>query len=329
MSKNMNNPLFSIIMPVYNTPADLLEPSVKNVINQTYKNFELIIIDDGSELSYAKKCDELAEEDDRITLFHTSNRGVSYARNTGLLSSKGDFLLFIDSDDELVPTALETLCKYIENYSFDFLVYGWIDYVKEGCYDHHPSDEPGYLDVSTYQEGIAEDNFIYGGGYPWNKLWNVDSLKRAHNGSLPLFDTTIDRYEDKLWALYASTGLKSILLIPDLFYKYNYNESSMSQKQSEIDIRTNKAYVAYGRILDYLEHVNYDAYVKAYHFCYEFTQRDLADLLKNPKKNRIQIKKSKRALHKLCKRIPPRQFYVPINSEDFRTWAFYHYTPLL
>lgn len=327
MSTNINNPVFNIVMPVYNTPSHLLNASVQSVIKQTYKNFRLIIVDDGSDASCALECDALSDTDRRITLFHTLNRGVSKARNTGLLACDGDFLLFMDSDDELVPNALETMCNYVKNYTFDFCVYGWIDYVKEGSYDHHPSETPEYVDVHTFQSGISEDNFIYGGGYPWNKLWNINALKKAHNNSLPLFDTTIDRYEDKLWTLVASTNLTSILLIPELLYKYNYNESSLSQEQSEIDLRTNKAYVAYGKILDYLEVVNYDAYVKGYHFCYEFTQRDLADLLKNPKKNRIQIKKSRRALRKLCKRIPPRQFYVPINSKDFRTWLIYHYLP--
>ncbi len=327
MKSKIINPLISIIMPVYNTPATLLENSVNSVINQTYKNFELIIVDDGSNIECANKCDELAENNDSIILFHTSNRGVSCARNTGLQSLHGDYLIFIDSDDELVPNALEKMCTYINNYSFDFCVYGWYDYVKDGCFDHHPSEIPESISVNTFQCGIAEDNFIYGGGYPWNKLWNIDSVKKAHNGSLPLFDPSIDRYEDKLWALVASTNLESVLLIPDLLYKYNYNDSSLTQEQSEIDIRTNKAYVAYGKILDFLETVNYDAYVKGYHFCYEFTQRDLADLFKNPKDNRVQIKKSKRALHKLCKRIPPRQFYVPINSKDFITWLIYHYLP--
>ena len=326
---NENTPLFSIIMPVHNTPDDLLAASVNSVMSQTYSNLELLIIDDGSVTPCADKCDELADSDERIRLFHTAGRGVSQARNTGLKAIKGDFLLFIDSDDELVPEALETLNKYIEAEAFDFLVYGWYDYVPNGCFDHHPSKEPEHISVNTFQVGIAGDNFIYGGGYPWNKMWNVASLKKAHNGTIPLFDITLDRYEDKLWALVASTGLNSILLVPDQLYKYNYNESSLSlsQKQAEIDIKTNKAYVAYNKILDYLEVTNNEAFEAAYHFFYEFTQRDIADLLKDKKGNIVQYKKSRRALHKLCKRIPPRRFYVPINSKDFRTWLVYHYLP--
>ena len=101
----------------------------------------------------------------------------------------------------------------------------------------------------------------------------------------------------------------------------------MSQEQSEIDIRTNKAYVAYNKILDYLEPVNYDAFISGCNFYYEFTQRDIADLLKDKKANIVQYRKSRRALHKICKRIPPRKLYAPINSKDFRTWAFYHFLP--
>lgn len=327
MKTNTTNPLFSIIMPVYNTPSKLLEICVNSIKIQTYKNLELIIVDDGSKKICMEKCDDLSQNDSRIKVIHTPNRGVSNARNTGLKIVKGDYLLFIDSDDEFVPNALETLYQYTLDYKFDFCIYGWYDYVENGCYDHHPNETPKRISSKTFQIGIAGDNFKYGGGYPWNKLWNIHSLKEANNGSIPIFDISIDRYEDKLWALVASNNLKYALLVPEQLYKYNYNENSLSQDRNAIDIRTNKAYIAYNIILDYLEKVNYDAFISGCNFYYEFTQKDLADLYKDKSANKIQIKKSRRALHRICKRIPPRKLYVPINSKDFRTWLFLHYLP--
>lgn len=99
------NALISIIMPVYNTKA-YLEESVRSVQAQTYGNWELLIVDDGSKDGSGELCDELAAADPRIRVCHQENGGVSTARNRALDEAKGDYICFLDSDDGLDPAYL-------------------------------------------------------------------------------------------------------------------------------------------------------------------------------------------------------------------------------
>lgn len=114
--------LISIIMPVYNTLTDLLNKAVASVIAQTYKNFELLIIDDGSKESCAKACDRLMEIDERIRVIHINNAGVSAARNRGIEESRGEFIAFIDSDDTMPDNSLQVMIDEING--VDFVVCG-------------------------------------------------------------------------------------------------------------------------------------------------------------------------------------------------------------
>ena len=100
--------LVSVIIPVYNVQKYLLK-CVESVINQTYTNIEIILIDDGSKDTSGKICDEIAEKDQRIRVIHTENRGVSAARNMGLSFAVGEFVTFVDSDDTVNSKFVEEL----------------------------------------------------------------------------------------------------------------------------------------------------------------------------------------------------------------------------
>lgn len=100
--------LISVIIPVYNTEA-YLEKCVNSVISQTYKNLQIIIVDDGSNASTTQLCDELALRDSRIMILHKKNGGLSSARNAGIELAKGEYLTFLDSDDYVSPSMYEEL----------------------------------------------------------------------------------------------------------------------------------------------------------------------------------------------------------------------------
>ncbi len=102
------NDLISIIIPVYNVEKDLSD-CLDSVINQTYKNIEIILIDDGSIDRSGTICDEYAKKDKRIKVYHTENKGVSDARNFGIVKSKGKYIAFIDSDDFVSKKYIEVL----------------------------------------------------------------------------------------------------------------------------------------------------------------------------------------------------------------------------
>lgn len=103
-------PVVSVIVPVYNVEK-YIEKSVKSIRNQTLKDIEILLVDDGSADTSGEICDQMAKEDPRIRVFHKKNGGVSSARNLGLDNAMGDYISFCDADDWMEPDMLETLYK--------------------------------------------------------------------------------------------------------------------------------------------------------------------------------------------------------------------------
>ena len=111
-----NNFLISIVIPVYNTSRYLAE-CLDSVINQTYKNLEIVLVDDGSVDGSDLICDKYAEKDSRIIVLHQSNRGASQARNRGIEISSGDYIMFVDGDDWLELNTCEQLVEALLRYN--------------------------------------------------------------------------------------------------------------------------------------------------------------------------------------------------------------------
>lgn len=122
---NMENiqPKISVIMPVYNSKEYILE-AIESVLNQSFTDFELLLIDDGSSDGSEKICDKLAQEDSRIKVFHKKNGGISSARNYGLEHSNGKYIAFIDNDDRYKKDFLKTAFEEFDNSKLDFLKCG-------------------------------------------------------------------------------------------------------------------------------------------------------------------------------------------------------------
>nr|MCR5719035.1 glycosyltransferase [Lachnospiraceae bacterium] len=125
------NKKISIIVPVYNT-AKYLERCLDSLTNQTYKDIEIVIVDDGSTDSSGAICDEYAAKDHRIKVIHTDNHGSSSARNTGIKESTGEYIGFCDSDDISQPEMYETLIKGIEKYCVSMAQVGRKEVTPEG-----------------------------------------------------------------------------------------------------------------------------------------------------------------------------------------------------
>ena len=110
--------LISIIVPVYNVES-YLERCVNSIINQTYHNLEIILVDDGSPDGSGDLCDKLAKNDDRITVYHKKNGGLSDARNYGVQNANGEYITFIDSDDFVAKDYIEHLYSMIQEFNAD------------------------------------------------------------------------------------------------------------------------------------------------------------------------------------------------------------------
>lgn len=102
------DPLISVVVPIYNV-LNYVPKCIESVVNQTYRNIQLILVDDGSDDGSAAVCDRYASVDERICVIHKINEGVSAARNVGLKNSEGEFIIFVDADDWLHPYALTSM----------------------------------------------------------------------------------------------------------------------------------------------------------------------------------------------------------------------------
>lgn len=104
------NPLVSVVVPINNTEKYLIK-CVNSIIAQSYKNIEIILVDDGSTDSSPALCEELKKTDERISVIHKENGGLSSARNEGINRASGDYIMFIDSDDELAESSIEDMVE--------------------------------------------------------------------------------------------------------------------------------------------------------------------------------------------------------------------------
>ena len=114
---NLNEELISVIIPIYKVEKYLRE-CIDSIINQSFKNLEIILVDDGSPDNCGKICDEYAKKDNRLKVIHKENGGLSSARNAGLDIATGEYISFVDSDDYVSNKFIENLSFYLKNKYF-------------------------------------------------------------------------------------------------------------------------------------------------------------------------------------------------------------------
>lgn len=140
-----NQALISVIIPVYNV-EEYLRECVDSVLNQTYENLEIILVDDGSTDSSGEICDEYVEKDERISVIHQKNAGPSKTRNTGLDNATGKYIYFLDSDDYIESNALELLVSTAESNGADLVFFDARSFTDDGS-----EVRQGYIVNGTYE----------------------------------------------------------------------------------------------------------------------------------------------------------------------------------
>ena len=171
----MNNLFVSIIVPVYKVER-YLPRCIESILKQTYTNFELILVDDGTPDRSGIICDRYAEKDSRIRVVHKENGGVSSARNAGIDVAKGEWLTFIDSDDWVANDYLEVLLNPLGTYDCDMTI-GALEW--KHIFVSSSAHEERYINVeeNTSQEILSAINRteFYG---PWLKLFKAEIIKK-------------------------------------------------------------------------------------------------------------------------------------------------------
>jgi glycosyltransferase involved in cell wall biosynthesis len=163
------NALVSIIVPIYGTEA-YLPSCIDSLCNQSYKNLQIILVDDESPDKCPKICDSYAEKDDRIIVIHQKNMGVSGARNTGLSSAAGDYVMFVDSDDELYLNAVEILLNDAAEYGAD-IVWAPKQRDEKNGYSENGSEDNSYTVFQGDQSLLLSLNGEFNTNAVWSKLF--------------------------------------------------------------------------------------------------------------------------------------------------------------
>ena len=203
----------SIIVPVYNVET-YLSYCVDSLRQQTYKNIEIILVDDGSTDSSGEICDQYAREDDRIKVLHIENGGLSNARNTGVKESSTDWIVFIDSDDYYDHRAIEYLVKLRDKYRVDLVATPVIEvrnYENSDFQGDFREKYSGKLDRRTALEQMFYGNYV--GTHSGGKLYKKEILLRFPypNGML---------YEDLSLAYEHIASCENIAVSDLNLYKY-------------------------------------------------------------------------------------------------------------
>lgn len=221
-------PKVSIIVPVYNVEK-YLKRCVDSILAQTFTDFELILVDDGSTDESGDICDKLKQLDNRILVVHKVNKGVSAARNTGIDMATGEFIMFVDSDDYIDAVMLEKMLEYI---GADCIVSG-LRFVDTFQRNIKECNEVPFCNVKIkdfihkyYKE--MDDKLLLSG--PYNKLYK----KKIVDVNKLRFNTNISICEDGLFVAEYLDKCQTISNIDKCYYNYvQYNSNNLMQKYND------------------------------------------------------------------------------------------------
>ena len=169
----MKNDLVSVIIPVYNVEKYLCE-CLDSIINQTYRNIQIILVDDGSTDNSANICDEYKMKDERITVIHKLNEGLSSARNKGLENAKGAYIQFVDSDDYIDLDTIEIMHNIICKCNADIVSYSHY-ILNNGKIISNCTKEIEQIEKIEVMKEIMLDDKVR--NYSWEKLWKKELFK--------------------------------------------------------------------------------------------------------------------------------------------------------
>lgn len=216
-------PLISIIVPVYNTEL-YLNQCVESILKQTYKNIQLILVDDGSTDNSGKICDEYALKDKRVEVLHEENSGVSDARNKGLKYAKGEYIGFVDSDDYIKETMYQDMYNLILERNADVSICNFCD-VKEDKVTQKNKDSgiQEFTKIQILNELILDRNVQ---SYVWNKLYKkelFDNIKFPKG----------KKYEDIETVFYVLEKCNKVVLSSKAEYYYLNRKDSIVNNVNE------------------------------------------------------------------------------------------------
>lgn len=169
--------LVSIIVPVYNSEKTIGR-CIDSILNQTYKEFELILLDDGSTDTSGQICDQYAQKDGRIRVIHKENSGVSDTRNQGIAAARGEYLQFLDSDDWMTPDATGLFVRAAAEYQCDMVIADFYRVIGERVSKKGAIEEEGLMGRMGYAMSMMQKPADFYYGVLWNKLYKRSVIEK-------------------------------------------------------------------------------------------------------------------------------------------------------
>lgn len=237
----MEYPLITIIIPIYNVSKYLVR-CINSVISQSYKNLEILLIDDGSTDESGIICDRYKNNDSRIRVFHNNNAGRSSSRNFGLINACGEYISFVDGDDWISESFIELLYEAACADNYDISFCDW--------YFSFPDKNILYESFcpTGIKKNIMTDYIIEGYHVVWNKLYKKSLLDKYHLA----FPNHIQKFEEDTWftirAMFYAEKIAKVSL--PLYYYNQTNPTSITNYSRSIDGLTTKLLV-YKDTLDF------------------------------------------------------------------------------
>lgn len=230
--------LISVIVPIYRI-EQYLEQCIQSIQNQTYKNLEIILVDDGSDDTCPQICDRYAQDDVRIKVIHKENGGLDSARKAGMKAATGKYIGYVDGDDWIEPNMYEKLITYANKYNVDVVESGvidsWVDnekqrtpYLKEGCYK-------GTEFTNQVESKLLYAGFFYRHGiepYLCSKLFLKEKVEKYQM----IQDLVNVLYDDIMISMPCIAESKSIYISHDCYYHYRVREDSLKRTYRADDV---------------------------------------------------------------------------------------------
>lgn len=241
-------PFFSVIVPVYNVSA-YLERCMQSILAQSDRDFELILVDDGSTDCSGQMCDDYAGQHDFIRVIHKPNGGLASARNAGTDEAAGQYVVWLDSDDWVEPSLLSRLHEVLETNPVDFVKFNYYRYEEKDipiCGGVRPGLYPGGEEAEKLLKQV-----FYGEGYQLSACLHCVKRELLDKYSLRFVSERIVGSEDYLLILEMMMQAQSAAVLDDCLYHYYCRPGSLTQTiRYDIPQRYTKLY---GYLQDYLK----------------------------------------------------------------------------
>lgn len=228
-----SNPLVSVIIPIYNV-EEYLDECVRSVIAQSYRNLEIILVDDESPDNCPEMCDNYAKKDNRVYVIHKKNAGLGAARNTGMDLAHGEYIIFLDSDDYWSKNTIEILVNEAEEKNLQVIMFAaepFLDGIEKGkvhmtAYNHDKYCYTVASGIQSYWRNIED------GEYYAQACMRFCSLQYLKNRNFRFDEGII--HEDESWSFFSYVLADRVECISNRLYKRRYRSGSIMTSESSV-----------------------------------------------------------------------------------------------